>query len=45
VRDRLAGHFGDRARLEVLRDEKLRLTVASLDMPLAPARPSADGVA
>lgn len=34
VRDRLQGHFGDRASLEISRDEAEGLTVARIAMPL-----------
>ncbi len=35
VRERLAGHFGDRASLTLTRDEAAGLTVARITMPLA----------
>jgi LytS/YehU family sensor histidine kinase len=35
VRQRLAGHFGDRARLELVRDETAGVTIARITMPAA----------
>ncbi|MDH4062925.1 MAG: histidine kinase [Acidobacteriota bacterium] len=35
VRERLAGHFGDRARLSLLRDEASGMTIARITMPVA----------
>ncbi len=37
VRDRLRGHFGERATLSLSRDEALGTTVARIDMPLVVA--------
>lgn len=39
VRDRLQGHFGDRAALSLRRDEDRQLTVARIDMPLMAGHP------
>ena len=33
VRERLKGHFGDRADFTLTRDEKTDMTVARIDMP------------
>jgi hypothetical protein len=33
VRERLKGHFGDRATFRLLRDETAGVTVARIDMP------------
>jgi signal transduction histidine kinase len=35
VRERLAGHFGDRAALTLTRDEQAGMTIARITMPLA----------
>jgi signal transduction histidine kinase len=38
VRDRLSGHFGDRATLTLERDDEAGVTVARIEMPLAEVR-------
>lgn len=35
VRERLAGHFGDRAALALIRDEEAGVTIARITMPMA----------
>lgn len=35
VRERLAGHFGDRAQLSLTRDDVLGMTIARMTMPIA----------
>ncbi len=38
VRDRLAGHFGDRASMTLVRDAEAGVTVARIEMPMAEVR-------